>query len=177
MDREYTECYGFSLEDIRQLLDSQGVRMIHGRISDPGCIQVAVDEPEEIPAAFALHGNYPNPFNPSTNIVFDLPETADVTLEVFDLLGREGLGQEALDVVHEVPHDGTHRRLPALREVLEHAVGVPEHGRHGRRTTAGGRHPGPGGHSTPWRRMKSRICSDSSGRHTTRSGSRTSVWL
>ncbi len=62
----------------------------HGRPVQTG-VQVAVEEPAEIPAAFALHGNYPNPFNPSTNVVFDLPESADVSLEVFDLLGRSVL--------------------------------------------------------------------------------------
>jgi hypothetical protein len=38
---------------------------------------------------YALYANYPNPFNPSTNIVFDLPEAAPVTLVVYDVLGRE----------------------------------------------------------------------------------------
>ncbi|MDE2826278.1 MAG: DUF4397 domain-containing protein, partial [Bacteroidota bacterium] len=44
---------------------------------------------EEIPTEFALHGNYPNPFNPSTRIAFDLPESAQVTLQVVDMLGRQ----------------------------------------------------------------------------------------
>ncbi|MBT6199956.1 MAG: T9SS type A sorting domain-containing protein [Bacteroidetes Order II. Incertae sedis bacterium] len=43
----------------------------------------------EIPDAFALEGNYPNPFNPSTTIQFDLPETADVEVHVFDMIGRQ----------------------------------------------------------------------------------------
>jgi hypothetical protein len=38
---------------------------------------------------YALHGNYPNPFNPVTEIAFDLPEAADVSLKVFDVMGRE----------------------------------------------------------------------------------------
>ena len=43
----------------------------------------------ETPTEFALHGNYPNPFNPSTRIQFDLPERAQVTLQVVDLQGRK----------------------------------------------------------------------------------------
>jgi hypothetical protein len=38
---------------------------------------------------YALHGNYPNPFNPVTEIVYDLPEAGTVSLKVFDLMGRE----------------------------------------------------------------------------------------
>jgi hypothetical protein len=47
------------------------------------------DVRSESPQEFALYGNYPNPFNPSTSIRFDLPEAGEVTLVVFDLLGRE----------------------------------------------------------------------------------------
>jgi hypothetical protein len=43
----------------------------------------------ELPNEFALHGNYPNPFNPSTSISFDLPETADVEVHVIDMIGRQ----------------------------------------------------------------------------------------
>lgn len=44
---------------------------------------------EEIPKTVMLSQNYPNPFNPTTTIDFGLPEKADVTLQVFDILGRE----------------------------------------------------------------------------------------
>ena len=37
---------------------------------------------------FGLGQNFPNPFNPVTNIQFMLPEPADVQLVVYDLMGR-----------------------------------------------------------------------------------------
>jgi hypothetical protein len=37
---------------------------------------------------YALHQNYPNPFNPTTSITFDLVESGDVTLEVYNLMGQ-----------------------------------------------------------------------------------------
>ena len=42
-----------------------------------------------VPSAFALHPNYPNPFNPSTRLSYDLAAAGSVTLTVYDLLGRE----------------------------------------------------------------------------------------
>ena len=54
-------------------------------------IITAVESEEELPTEFALKGNYPNPFNPSTNIQIDLPESAEVRVEVIDILGRHVL--------------------------------------------------------------------------------------
>jgi hypothetical protein len=42
-----------------------------------------------IPISYTLHQNYPNPFNPITSLRYDLPVQAQVTLTVYDLLGRE----------------------------------------------------------------------------------------
>ena len=54
-------------------------------------VTTSVEEEERVPTTFLLHQNYPNPFNPSTTVQFDLPETSDVTLTVYDVLGRQVL--------------------------------------------------------------------------------------
>jgi len=42
-----------------------------------------------VPTTFALHPAYPNPFNPITTLRYNLPEDAEVTLAIYDLMGRE----------------------------------------------------------------------------------------
>jgi hypothetical protein len=42
----------------------------------------------DIPTAFMLHAATPNPFNPMTEIRYDLPRDVDVTLRIYDLSGR-----------------------------------------------------------------------------------------
>jgi len=44
---------------------------------------------EGIPLEFALHENYPNPFNPTTTLRFDLPEVSDITLTIYNMLGQK----------------------------------------------------------------------------------------
>ncbi|MCB9367465.1 MAG: T9SS type A sorting domain-containing protein [Calditrichaeota bacterium] len=42
-----------------------------------------------IPQSFAFHAAYPNPFNPSTELSFDLPHGGQTMLKIYDTLGRE----------------------------------------------------------------------------------------
>jgi|GEM_PF-3778451 len=46
------------------------------------------DEADQLVNSFTLHGNYPNPFNPSTTIRFDLPARADVQITFTNALGQ-----------------------------------------------------------------------------------------
>ena len=41
------------------------------------------------PKSFQLYQNYPNPFNPETTIRFDVKDPCEVSLAVYDLLGRQ----------------------------------------------------------------------------------------
>ncbi len=50
--------------------------------------QASVHLPGEYPKTLVLYSNYPNPFNPVTTFRYDLPVTSDVTLTIYDILGR-----------------------------------------------------------------------------------------
>jgi len=56
---------------------------------DPGVLGISREAPSLIPGTFALHQNYPNPFNTFTQIDYVLSETGDVSLVIYDILGRK----------------------------------------------------------------------------------------
>jgi|GEM_PF-6611519 len=56
----------------------------------PGATTDLAEKPgSELPGQYQLHQNYPNPFNPATTIRYTLPARSDVTLEVYNMLGRK----------------------------------------------------------------------------------------
>ncbi len=58
-----------------------------------GCIRLdfltGLGTNNELPTVFKLYNNYPNPFNPSTTIKYDVPQNTFVQMTIFDILGRE----------------------------------------------------------------------------------------
>jgi hypothetical protein len=50
---------------------------------------LGVTHNNEIPVEYSLLQNYPNPFNPTTNIHFSAPKDGNVTLKVYDMIGKE----------------------------------------------------------------------------------------
>jgi len=60
------------------------------RINPTPCIMVGFNKTGTvIPTVFKLYDNYPNPFNPSTTIKYDIPKTTLVKITIYDLLGRQ----------------------------------------------------------------------------------------
>ena len=67
---------------------------ILGGVLPPNCLQspsptdVGEDNELDVPAQTALHQNVPNPFNPTTQISFDLAQNGRVALRIYDVAGR-----------------------------------------------------------------------------------------
>ena len=58
-------------------------------IAIPDATVLYVEKPAGIPTSYSLSQNYPNPFNPETFIRYCIPRQSQVTLKVYEALGRE----------------------------------------------------------------------------------------
>ncbi|MCB0748661.1 MAG: T9SS type A sorting domain-containing protein [Ignavibacteriae bacterium] len=101
------EPYPNYISDTRRLIVNAGVG---GKIK----VIFETDYPISVPASetlapkFELSQNYPNPFNPSTIIRYTIPEAGNVSLKIYDVLGREVrtlINKELNSGEHEIEFD------------------------------------------------------------------------
>ncbi len=83
----------FVFRVLREFEDNARFEIANGLVFDPSQLQnpavvAGVLELQSTPREFALHQNFPNPFNPDTTIKYDLAESADVTLQIYNVLGQ-----------------------------------------------------------------------------------------
>ncbi|MCF8241821.1 MAG: S8 family serine peptidase [Melioribacteraceae bacterium] len=99
----------------RMVTDESGVQI--GVWLDDVSIDVSYDSVTAVnddlaglPEQFQLKQNYPNPFNPTTTIRYAVPVVADITVKIFDVLGREVttlINNQKIDAgYHEVNWNG-----------------------------------------------------------------------
>ena len=51
--------------------------------------EVIAGQSAEIPAQYNISQNFPNPFNPTTSIVYQIPERSHVTIKIYNTVGQE----------------------------------------------------------------------------------------
>lgn len=71
---------------------SEGYALYEIQVYAPENSYISTVEDEdkaEIISSYSLSNNYPNPFNPSTKITYELPKSSEVILKVYDILGKE----------------------------------------------------------------------------------------
>jgi hypothetical protein len=71
---------------IRSVNDTQLVAK--GIVLEGSSLESSISEMADVPREYRLYQNFPNPFNPSTIIRYDVPEVANVKITIYDILGR-----------------------------------------------------------------------------------------
>jgi hypothetical protein len=66
--------------------------------------ETSIDRPNQPPVNYKLYANYPNPFNPTTNITYQLSKTSHVDLSLYNILG-----QKVVTLVKENQRAGYHQ--------------------------------------------------------------------
>ena len=91
-------------EQLSQSFDDNGVGCYTS--PSPGaqnneCVSLSISKQDLYPNKFSLYQNYPNPFNPETTLGYYLPNSAQVSLTIYDMSGRK-----VIDLVNEKQTSG-----------------------------------------------------------------------
>ena len=99
-----------SIDEVSNIICGTTTSLSPFAIAEPTSSVSVGDQDMPLPAVYDLAQNYPNPFNPSTSIEFSLQERSEVTVSVFDLLGRRLItllnGMKPAGI-HRIEWDGT----------------------------------------------------------------------
>jgi len=71
--------------------------------------ELETDSESVMPMDYLLHQNYPNPFNPVTDIRYDIPDNAQVSIIIYDVMGRKVrslVNKEQVAGFHHAQWDG-----------------------------------------------------------------------
>jgi hypothetical protein len=99
------ESYSLATGSRTVSMNQEGEMMISREEFASLSLRVLQSADAAIPHTFSLEQNYPNPFNPVTTIQFSLPQSAQVTIKIINLLG-----EEVATLVSEQLPAGTHSR-------------------------------------------------------------------
>ena len=99
-----TERKSYSFTDVNLSMSSYSYRL--KQIDFDGTVEYSNEVFAEVgaPKNFALMQNYPNPFNPSTTIEFSIPQTSNVSIEVYNVIG-----ENVASLVNQTLDAGYHR--------------------------------------------------------------------
>jgi subtilisin family serine protease len=83
-----TERMSYSFVDVNLSMGAYSYRL--KQIDFDGTVEYSNEVLADVsaPKNFALMQNYPNPFNPSTTIEFSIPETSNISIEIFNIIGE-----------------------------------------------------------------------------------------
>jgi hypothetical protein len=107
-ESEQKHCYEVIEEINNQIVGKKIIRQGEVvEVSNPKVtaltLKVVSGDRTELPQRFALQQNFPNPFNPSTAIEYDIARTSFVTIQVYNVLG-----QEVMTLVNDKKQQGTY---------------------------------------------------------------------
>ena len=109
---EWIFSYSFSYDSVYELTAVKDGYTIVREKYVPSVASDVDETDDNAPTEFGLDQNYPNPFNPSTTIEYSIPARADMTIEIFNLLGQKLWEKEIMNQSpggHIVEWDGKDR--------------------------------------------------------------------